>query len=172
MTIFGEVNGRPDKDGRHAECHFSPTIHRILCRRSIASRFSSLPVACLGFFAAPSAFAAARSGEPVAGSVAQLILGLLVVLGAIFAGAWLFRRMGGLPGSAQGVVKIIAGVPMGARERIVLVQVGETQLLVGVAPGRIQTLHVLPEPVTPPPSDSGTSFSARLAAALNQRRPS
>ncbi len=36
---------------------------------------------------------------------------------------------------------------MGSRERIVLLQVGEEQVLIGVSPGRINKLHVLNKPI-------------------------
>jgi flagellar protein FliO/FliZ len=57
-------------------------------------------------------------------------------------------------------------VAVGAKERAVLVQVGRQQLLLGVAPGRVNTLHVLTEPVTttpagPPASSDGTDPAAR-----------
>jgi flagellar protein FliO/FliZ len=56
---------------------------------------------------------------------------------------------------------------------VVLLEVGRTQLLVGLAPGRVQTLHVLDEPVdvkTPVhPGQAGGGFPARLAALLRDR---
>ncbi|WP_172600428.1 FliO/MopB family protein [Sulfurivermis fontis] len=64
---------------------------------------------------------------------------------------------------------MLGGVPVGQRERVVLIQVGNKQLLLGVAPGRVQTLHVLDEPinVTAVPS-GGESFAERLTAALKK----
>lgn len=120
------------------------------------------------------AFAAKTNGVPheTAGGVAQVILGLIAVLGVIFASAWFLRRMGHLPAGAHSAVRILGGVSMGARERVVLVQVGETQLLLGVAPGRVQTLHVLERPiaVAPATATAGTSgFAERLSALLKQR---
>jgi hypothetical protein len=50
-----------------------------------------------------------------------------------------------------GAIEILADVAVGAKERAVLVQVGRQQLLLGVAPGRVNTLHVLTEPVTTTP---------------------
>ncbi len=57
---------------------------------------------------------------------------------------------------------------MGPRERVVLVQVGKQQLLLGVAPGRIQTLHVLDEPVTDATSPTPSAFVEKLTAALKK----
>ena len=70
------------------------------------------------------------------------------VIGAIALCAWLLRRVFRMTPGVSRHLKIVAGLPMGTRERIVLLQVGETQLLVGVSPGRIQTLHVLARPLS------------------------
>ena len=77
----------------------------------------------------------------------QVTLGLFVVLMVIAGAAWFARRFGHFNVAAKGNLRIIGGLQMGARERVVLMQVGEKQLLLGVAPGRIQTLHVLEEPI-------------------------
>jgi flagellar protein FliO/FliZ len=42
---------------------------------------------------------------------------------------------------------VLAELPLGQKERAVLVRCGATQLLLGVAPGRVSTLHVLAEPI-------------------------
>ena len=102
------------------------------------------------------------------GGIAQVGLALFVVLLLILGMAWLLRRFGRVPGSSGGPIRIVGGVSMGQRERIVLVQVGETQVLVGVAPGRVQTLHVLDEPVALGGPDQGGSFAAKLNQALGR----
>jgi flagellar protein FliO/FliZ len=101
----------------------------------------------------PAAEPALKSGlsaaqDPVSmSSLWQLTLGMLLVLGLILGIAWLLKRTGRFQMAAGGGLRILGGLSMGARERVVLLQVGETQLLVGVAPGRVQTLHVLDEPL-------------------------
>lgn len=110
---------------------------------------------------------AGLSDPNMAGSLLQTTLGLLVVLAVIGGAAWAFKRFGNLQTGAQGKLKIVGGISLGARERVVLLQVGDTQLVVGVAPGQIQTLHVLDTPV-PVDSDgeSATSFSSKLQTAM------
>jgi flagellar protein FliO/FliZ len=96
-------------------------------------------------FAAPRETAhAVASG---AGSLGQVTLSLLLVLAAVFAAAWLVRRLRGLGKFGSQAITVIADVGLGPKERAVLVQVGSKQLLLGVAPGRVSTLHVLDEPV-------------------------
>lgn len=98
-------------------------------------------------------------------SVLQTLMGLGVVLLLILVVAWLARRSGSLAAAAGGPLKILAGRSLGPRERLVLVQVGEEQLLIGVAPGRVQTLHVLREPVSLEAVAAG-GFAERLGAAM------
>ena len=107
--------------------------------------------------------------EPLgAGNLLQLSFGLMVVLAAIVGSAWLLRRYGRLQTGAEGALRIIGGLSMGPRERVVLVQVGKQQLLLGVAPGRIQTLHVLDEPVMDATSPTPSAFVEKLTAALKK----
>ena len=96
-------------------------------------------------FAAPQT-AKAVSSSPAAG-LAQVTLSLMLVLAAVFAAAWIVRRMRNFGRPGAGAINIIADIALGQKERAVLIQVGAQQLLVGVAPGRVNTLHVLAEPV-------------------------
>ena len=111
--------------------------------------------------------------EPIAtGNLLQVTLALLAVLAAIAATAWALRRFSQLQSGANSILRVVAGVSIGPRERIVLIQVGEQQLLVGVAQGHVQTLHTLTHPVTPPQMGKAmtTGFAQRLAQAFAQSR--
>ncbi len=76
--------------------------------------------------------------------VAQMLLGLVLVLGLILGAAWLLRRLAPQRGMGGEVIRLRGGLALGARERLVLVEVDKVRLLVGVAPGRVQTLYVFP----------------------------
>lgn len=132
-------------------------------RALVASSIAALPQV---------AAAAAKGAEsPAAGGFLQMLMGLFAVLAVIAGAAWLVRRLGRLPSGIHGVVRVLGGMSLGARERVVLVQVGETQLLLGVAPGRVQTLHVFAQPVLVPSdrAPAGGGFPERLAALLRAR---
>jgi flagellar protein FliO/FliZ len=104
-----------------------------------------------------------------------MLFGLALVVGVILAFAWVLRRLGRVPGASSGVVRILGGASLGPRERVVLIEVGRTQLLVGLAPGRVQTLHVLDEPVDIKPGhgpSAAAGFAERLSAMLRDRRSS
>lgn len=78
------------------------------------------------------------------------VLALLAVLALVIGLGWLLKRM---PGSgfrpAEGM-KLVASLSVGAKERVVVVEVNGQQLLLGVTAGGINTLHALPEPLPPP----------------------
>lgn len=115
---------------------------------------------------------AAPAAEPMAAAnLFQLLFGLIVVLIAIGATAFLLRRLGRLPQGA-GAMRIVAGLSVGSRERAVLIQVGDKQLLLGVAPGRVQTLYVLDRPVESTTPQIGTpgGFAEKLAQLMRGGR--
>jgi len=95
-------------------------------------------------FAAPEI--AGRAPTAALGGLGEVTLALAVVLAAIFALAWLVRRLRVVAGRG-GPLAVLAEVRLGPKERAVLVKVGAAQLLVGVAQGQVNTLHVLAEPV-------------------------
>jgi flagellar protein FliO/FliZ len=111
----------------------------------------ALPFAVLAAEPAAIAAAAPAVSSGVAGQVTQLVLGLLLVLGLIFFLAWLLRRVqqAGPAGKGQ-VIELIGSRALGPRDRLVLVQVGNEQILLGLSPGTITALHVLKEPVEVP----------------------
>lgn len=99
----------------------------------------------------------------------QVALALAGVIALIVAAAWLMRRMGNLTGQRNEQLRVVAALSMGARERVVLMQVGEQQLLLGVAPGRIQTLHVLDQPLDMACSSHPvTAFQDRLKKVMSR----
>jgi flagellar protein FliO/FliZ len=90
--------------------------------------------------------------------------GLLLILALIFAISRLLRRFGRLPMASKGDIQVLSGVSLGPRERAVLLRVGGTRLLVGVAPGRVQTLHVLADADTANQTD--VRFSGQLESEM------
>ena len=121
--------------------------------------------------AEPAAQAAApMAGSGIAGQLVQLLLGLLLVIGLIFLLAWLMRRVQQFgPRGGQQVIKVVASQALGPRDRLVLVQVGGEQILLGLTPGRIAPLHVLKEPVHLPDGEpASTEFAQRLMEVLGK----
>lgn len=105
------------------------------------------------------------------GNLVNTALGLVLVLALIIGLAWALRRFGRLPMVGKGLISIIGGVSLGPRERAVILQVGETRLLVGVAPGRVQTLHVFGAgDGLPSKANNLDKFSGQLHAAIEERQ--
>lgn len=97
-------------------------------------------------------------------------IGLVVVIGLIFILAWFSRRLGGHAFGNARFMKVVAVQALGAREKIVLVDVGGQQMMLGVAPGRISTLHVFSEPVVPVIDEKNTSpFAARSTSDFSKK---
>ena len=105
-------------------------------------------------------------------SLWQLTLGMVAVLGLILGIAWLLKRSGRFQMAAGGSLRVLGGLSMGTRERVVLLQVGETQLLLGVAPGRVQTLHVLEQPLDSGKPAAASGFSEQLGRILKKEQGS
>jgi flagellar protein FliO/FliZ len=122
-------------------------------------------------FAAPSVVSeVAPSGV---GSLSQVTLALALVLAVIFGAAWALRRVRGFNRVAGRSLDVLAELPLGQKERAVLIRCGSTQLLLGVAPGRVSMLHVLGEPVETAAPDAEAdakrpSFHALLMRSLGK----
>ncbi|OAB50488.1 flagellar biosynthetic protein FliO [Pseudomonas thivervalensis] len=131
---------------------------------------SMLPLSVLAAEPVATAAVAPASGTGVAGQLAQLVLGLLLVLGLIFFLAWMLRRVqqAGPAGKGQ-VIDIVGSRALGPRDRLVLVQVGNEQILLGLSPGTITALHVLKEPVQVPATEPASpEFAQRLMELLGK----
>jgi len=132
---------------------------------SNAARHSAVTLAML--VSAPAMAAA----SPATVDYPRVMASLLFVVLLIFAVRWLLRgRMGSLRAGGREQLAVRAQLALGARERIVVVQVGDEQLLLGVAPGDVKTLHVLSRPLPEPaatPETHGT-FAERLRGVLGR----
>ncbi|MEQ1591620.1 MAG: flagellar biosynthetic protein FliO [Thiobacillaceae bacterium] len=98
-----------------------------------------------GSFAYP---ALAHAAQTDSSSMAVVFLSLLVILGGFVLAAFVLRRY--LPGAdKQGIVKVVGATMVGSRERVVVVEIDNTWLLLGVAAGQVRLLDKLAKPGTP-----------------------
>jgi flagellar protein FliO/FliZ len=118
----------------------------------------------------PLSIPAAAADAPVApaGSTTQMLLGLLLVLGAVVAAAWFAKRFVPRHPAAGNALRVVAGAAVGQRERVVVVEVGSTWIVVGVAPGSVRALHTLPRIDTPAPAPSPAATQPGFAHWLKQ----
>lgn len=106
----------------------------------------------------------------------QIIFSLLLVLAVIVLVARLLKRMNLVQAGTGNLLRVVGGVAIGQRERIVLVEVEDTWLVVGVGPGQIRTLHTLPRQETPQsgsaaanPMSAQTKFASLLSSVIQVR---
>ncbi|MGA7594623.1 MAG: flagellar biosynthetic protein FliO [Gallionella sp.] len=109
------------------------------------------------------------------GSLVQIVSSLFLVLAVIFLVAWLLKRVNVTQLGAGTQLKVLGSVAIGHRERIVLVEVNETWLVVGVGPGQIRNLHTLqkdelqnPGNHAPAPLSTDRKFANLLSSLLRR----
>jgi flagellar protein FliO/FliZ len=104
-----------------------------------------------------AAQSALTSGESVGASLTASSLRMLASLTAVLVllggCAWLLRRWRDRQHGPAGAIEIVSGVSLGAKERVVLLRVGDEQVLVGVSPAGMRCLHVVQGKALPPKFD-------------------
>jgi len=97
------------------------------------------------------------------GASVIIIVAIIVVLG------WLYSRSKFVSGGANDVINVVATRALGPKERLMVVEVAEQQLLVGMTAAGVQTLHVLEKPVhVARKENSQAGFAGRLRAAFQE----
>ena len=92
---------------------------------------------------------------------------MALVLALVVGAAVMMRRIGRVPGLANEAIRTVAAAAVGTRERVVLLEIGDTWILVGVAPGQVRSLATLPK--SPLPAASGSAGAGQPFAQLLQR---
>ena len=103
--------------------------------------------------------------------ILSLGLSMLIIIGAVVALGWLYSRMRFNGGGAANVINVIASRALGPKERLLLIEVGDQQLLVGMTASSVQTLHTFEQAVVAgraTANDAATApgFADRLRAAV------
>jgi len=95
--------------------------------------------------ARPAQAGSALPAAPSAvGSLLQTIFSLGLVIALLVGLAWLLKRFGPKTVTGGGTVKLVGALSVGARERILVVEVGEQWIVVGASPGRMNALATMP----------------------------
>ncbi len=108
-----------------------------------------LPLLLLISVAAQAQTPTATPVSDLGGSVLQLFLGLAGAIGMLLGSLWLLKKLVTQRGEASGLMKVVAGTAVGTRERVVIVEIGTTWLVLGVAPGRVSALAEVPRQALP-----------------------
>lgn len=138
--------------------------------RSPYSLLAIIPV----FVASP--LLAHAQGVPAASETGsgllQVIMSLVMVLLFLFGSLYLLKKLAAPRGAASSLLRVIAGTAVGTRERVVVVEVGETWLVLGVAPGSVTPLHQLPRQTLAPGNEAaapGKNFADWLKHAMERK---
>jgi flagellar biosynthetic protein FliO len=104
--------------------------------------------------ARPAAVADPALAPSATGSLLTTVFSLILVLGLLVGLAWLLKRFGPRSITGGANVKLVGALSVGARERILVVEVGEQWIVVGASPGRMNALATMPrqESLELPPS--------------------
>ncbi len=140
-----------------------------------------ITVACLLFGWFPGCFAVSSADTPKqtvrtvsSGDMLHWGAGLLIVLGIFFLCVWGVRKLSGVTAGSTEKMRVVGGLSLGMREKVILLQVGKKQLVLGVTPGRIDTLHVLEgddclNSAESPSIDKNSGFAAMVMQAMKER---
>jgi len=125
---------------------------------------------CLQNAIAQAAAAPAASPPSLGSSFLQMLFGLALVLGLLFAGVWFLKKLTGTVGPNGNIARVVGATPIGARERIVIVELGQTWLVLGVTPNNINTLAEMPRQALPPGGQPiPPNFADWLRNTMNRR---
>ena len=110
----------------------------------------------------------AVSDPASADNLLRVFGGLLVVVVLIVALVWGLKRLQQFPTRGSTALRVIGALGVGQRERVVLVQVGDEQLVLGVTANRIDRLHVLEHPldVSSAGDETTSGFATKLRDVL------
>ena len=103
------------------------------------------------------------------GDVVGLLASMLIVVAVIVVLGWLYSRSRLVGGGANDVINIVASRALGTKERLLIVEVADQQLLVGMTASGVQTLHVFDKPVyVAKPDEENAGFANRLRGAIRE----
>ena len=80
-----------------------------------------------------------------AGYLMQVVGSLAIVFGAVVLMAVVVKRVNRSPSTGKASLSVMGSTNVGTREKVVLINAAGQQILVGVAPGNVRTLHVFEE---------------------------
>jgi len=104
-----------------------------------------------------------QPASPVSvGSLTQLTLSLLAIVALILAIGWALKRFKIAGSRGHGEITVLDELAVGPRERIMLIRVGESQVLVGIGTGGVVGLTPLATPIEIKPRSAAPEFADRL----------
>jgi flagellar protein FliO/FliZ len=108
---------------------------------------------------------------PAAGGMFSVLFGLIAVIAMIVGLAWMARRVGVTRPQDNALIQVIGAASLGTRERVAVVQIQDSWIVVGVSPAGVTSLATLPKGniTLPPGFASPAGFAGRLKSMLDAR---
>lgn len=108
--------------------------------------------------------------------VLQTLVGLLIITGVIVACAWLAKHLGLNRFTGSKYLQVVATIPLGSREKAVLLEVGQEYILLGVAPGCVnplqkfskEDLEISGDSISEEPVAVSGKFAQKLSEIMNK----
>jgi flagellar protein FliO/FliZ len=105
----------------------------------------------------------AQPASPLSvGSLTQLTLSLVAIVVLILAISWALKRFKLAGPRGSGAIAVLDELAISPRERILLIRVGESQVLVGVGAGGVVPLTPLATPIALNTDQHTPPFAERL----------
>ena len=111
----------------------------------------------------------AQGQAPEGPSLLPLVLTFVLVLALIPVAVWILKRLGAGNVATTAGMQVVAQLPLGPRERLVVVEAGDRWLILGVTPSAINRVGTLPKGELPPGAVAGGSFASMLLSARRGR---
>lgn len=106
------------------------------------------------------------------GYLLKLVFSLVIVLALMFVVVWLLKRTGRFNGRAGSYpLNVLAQMPVGTRERVLLIAVGERQMLLGVSQGHIEPLGWVDPPLSPDAISKSNPLEGAFAQLMKNHMP-
>lgn len=137
--------------------------------RFLLALFALMTVPVVAQEAAPAVSPSSLfTGDYLLQVIGSFVVVILLLVGVLV----LLRRFNGVSSQMSGNMRVVSSVGVGQRERVVLLQVGEEQILVGVGPGNVRKIHAFDEPVVEPSASTTPSFSDVWKVAMGKTEAS
>ncbi|MDY7578310.1 flagellar biosynthetic protein FliO [Herbaspirillum sp. RTI4] len=135
---------------------------------------SCINSALLFTLAAGSACAADASAPSETTSLLTMLMGLAIVLALMAGIAWLLKRSGITRLQGTAIVKVVGGASVGTRERVMVIEVADQWIVIGVAQGQVNLLSTMPRGSATPAAEAASTaapnnFSAWLKQTIEKR---
>ena len=132
-----------------------------------------MPIEAADSVTTPSSESLSSHAMPTLGGGELLNMGVsvVIVVGVILLLGWFYSKSRVLNSSGSDIISVVASRALGPKERLMVVEVADQQLLLGMTTTGVRTLHVFDKPIALPQTPtSNPGFASRFRAALAEMR--